>query len=99
VLAAEALAAIPVVTSATKAKRNVVRAVEHVAGVLGNTPAVCRKGYIHPHVIDVYLEGTLAAALAGPPVRPPSSPHALRAEEEAVVALLQSRLRQRQAAA
>ena len=99
VLAAQALAAIPVVTSVTKAKRNVVRAVEQVAGALGNTPAVCRKGYIHPHVIDVYLEGSLATALADTPVRRTPSPHALRAEEEAVVALLQSRLRQARMAA
>ena len=40
------------------AKQNVVRAVAQVAERLGNTPAVCRKCYIHPAVIEGYLEGT-----------------------------------------
>ena len=39
------------------AKRDVVRAVERVAEWLGNTPAVSRKSYVHPMVIDAYLEG------------------------------------------
>ncbi|MNC91395.1 hypothetical protein D3C83_76490 [compost metagenome] len=32
-----------------------------MAGVLGNTRAVCRKSYIHPAVIDAYVDGTLAS--------------------------------------
>ena len=39
----------------------VTRVVADVAHALGNTPAVCRKCYIHPRVIDAYLDGTLAA--------------------------------------
>jgi DNA topoisomerase-1 len=38
-------------------KRHVVRAIERVAEELGNTPAVCRKCYVHPDVLDAYLEG------------------------------------------
>ncbi|MGL4554210.1 MAG: DNA topoisomerase IB [Gemmataceae bacterium] len=40
-------------------KRNVVRAVEAVAARLGNTPAVCRKSYVHPEVLTRYAEGRL----------------------------------------
>src|SRR5205807_2375385 len=36
----------------------VVAAIEQVAERLGNTPAVCRKCYVHPQVIDAYLDGT-----------------------------------------
>ena len=51
-------------------KGEVVRVVEQVARQLGNTPAVCRRSYIHPRVIDGYMEGRLCAALAGvPPTR------------------------------
>jgi DNA topoisomerase-1 len=32
---------------------------EVVSGHLGNTPAVCRASYIHPTVIDTFLDGTL----------------------------------------
>jgi DNA topoisomerase-1 len=57
VLAAEALAAQARFKSAAEAKRNVVAAIASVACRLGNTKAVCRKSYIHPAVIDAYLDG------------------------------------------
>lgn len=38
-----------------QAKKNVVDAIKQVAGRLGNTPAVCRKCYVHPAVLDTYL--------------------------------------------
>ncbi len=38
----------------TQAKSNVVAALERVAARLGNTPAVCRKAYVHPAVIETY---------------------------------------------
>ena len=44
-------------------KRVVVRCIEEVAGHLGNTVAVCRRCYVHPAVIEAYLDGTLAPAL------------------------------------
>ena len=49
--------------SAAKAKKNVVQAIETVAKLLGNTPAICRKCYIHPRIFDGYLDGSLADAL------------------------------------
>lgn len=43
----------------SRKKGNVKRAVEVVAMRLGNTAAICRKCYIHPVVVDAYLEGKL----------------------------------------
>ncbi|MES2036077.1 MAG: DNA topoisomerase IB [Pseudomonadota bacterium] len=45
--------------SATAAKQAVNACVKAVAGVLGNTPAVCRKAYIHPAVIEAFSQGRL----------------------------------------
>ncbi len=42
--------------------RDVSRAIEKVAQRLGNTPAVCRKCYVHPDVIAAYLDGTLSSS-------------------------------------
>ena len=45
-----------------------MRAIEPVAEQLGNTPAVCRKCYVHPAVVEAYLDGSRAAleAARGP---------------------------------
>ena len=59
VLAACALQQLPEFRSNAHAKRNVGKAIEAVAGVLGNTPTICRKSYIHPAIVDAYAEGTL----------------------------------------
>ena len=42
-----------------EAKKIVVASVKLVASRLGNTPAVCRASYIHPAIIEAYLEGEL----------------------------------------
>lgn len=47
----------------TEAKQNVVQAIKIVAKKLGNTPAICRKCYVHPLVISAYLDGTLTSRL------------------------------------
>jgi DNA topoisomerase-1 len=57
VLAAKALAAVERARSKTHAQREIARAVESVARSLGNTKAVCRKCYIHPAILDAYMEG------------------------------------------
>jgi DNA topoisomerase IB len=46
-------------------KRRLSEAVKSVARTLGNTPAVCRRSYIHPDVVDAYLDGSLVAAAGG----------------------------------
>ena len=51
------------VDSETKPKKNVVTAVKATAQSLGNTPAVCRKSYIHPAIIEAYLDGSLIPRL------------------------------------
>jgi DNA topoisomerase-1 len=40
-------------------KRAVSRIVKEVAEYLGNTPAVCRRSYIDPRLIDRYLDGEI----------------------------------------
>ena len=41
------------------AKARITSAIEQVAGRLGNTPAICRKSYVHPAILDAYLANTL----------------------------------------
>ena len=73
-------------------KKAIVGAIERVAGQLGNTPAVCRAAYIHPDVLESYLDGTLVDALSARARGAGRGAHALRPEEAAVLGLLQSRL-------
>ncbi len=63
VLAAIALTAQEAFENKKQAKANVKTAIHAVAHVLGNTPAVCRKCYIHPAVLESYLDGTLSNSL------------------------------------
>ncbi len=58
VLALDVLRATPHATR-TESKRRLVDAIKSVATQLRNTPAVCRRCYVHPAVIDAYLEGGL----------------------------------------
>ena len=90
VLAATALDHCGASASTTEAKRNVVRAIQAVAGMLGNTAAVCRKCYVHPSVIEAYAAGTLARAMRARSGRALSA-GVLRPEESAVLRLLQRR--------
>jgi DNA topoisomerase-1 len=93
VLAAMALQEYEKYDSEAQAKKNVVRAIESVAKKLGNTPTICRKCYVHPAVIESYLDGSMLEALrqrAREELR--EDVHALRPEEAAVLALLQQRL-------
>ena len=93
VLAAWALSERPAARTKAEAKKNVLRAVENVAGRLGNTVAVCRKCYVHPVVFDAYLDGTLAATLQQRlDHEAREGEDRLRREEMAVLALLHHRL-------
>lgn len=62
-LAAIVLASMERFDSQVKAKHAVVEAVEDVAKKLGNTPAICRKCYIHPTMLESYLDGDLTGGL------------------------------------
>ena len=75
-------------------KRNITRAIERVAERLGNTSAICRKCYIHPAVIDAYLDHTLMETFKSRAERELRGPLArLPAEEAAVLTLLQQRMK------
>ncbi|MEA3213112.1 MAG: topoisomerase [Chthoniobacter sp.] len=93
VLAAIALREFEEVTGKTQAKKNVVTAIEAVARTLGNTPAVCRKCYIHPAIVDSYLAGdTIATLRQRMASKIDRSLAALKPEEAAVLILLQRKL-------
>jgi DNA topoisomerase I len=93
VLAAMALRELQSFDSAAQAKRNLRGAIEKVAARLGNTPTICRKCYVHPEVLDAYLNGNLLLELktkAENELR--RSVEDLKPEEAAVLALLRTRL-------
>jgi DNA topoisomerase-1 len=95
VLAALALKELESFDTAAQAKRHLRAVLERVAARLGNTPTICRKCYVHPEVLDSYLDGSLVLEikfeveselrdeLAG-----------LQPEEAAVLAMLRARLKQ-----
>ncbi len=81
-----------VCASAADARRHVVSTVKEVASLLRNTPAVCRRCYIHPEVITAFEAGELQALL------PAAARRGLRVDEAAFAALLvQAEKRARQA--
>jgi DNA topoisomerase-1 len=88
VLAALALREVAEFASEAEAKRNIVRAIESVAERLGNTPAVCRKCYVHPGVLDAYLGGTVVCVPAVCASVDPGEGFDLDPDERAVLALL-----------
>lgn len=89
VLAAQLLGGLPPFSSATESKRLVAQAIAEVASKLGNTRAVCRKSYVHPAVIETFLEGTLADRLQR---IGPAKVELLKSEENAVLEFLIERL-------
>lgn len=94
VLAAWALNDFERFDSQAAAKRNVTKAIERVASRLGNTPAICRKSYVHPEILGAYLDGSLAQSLKAEiekELRTELS--GLEPEEVAVLIFLQQRLR------
>ena len=94
VLAALALQEFQRFDSHAAAKRNIKAAIERVASRLGNTPTICRKCYVHPAVLDCYLEGELALEIkeeVGAELR--NGLGRLEPAEAAVLALLLDRLR------
>jgi DNA topoisomerase-1 len=93
-LVAEALRKTGPAKTKRDAERNIVAAVDLTAKRLGNTRSVCRKYYIHPALIEAYLEGSVLPPL---PERTwskrKSHGPALRQHEEDVLAFLKARLK------
>ena len=94
VLAAMALREFEAVDSEAGRKGNIRAAIESVSARLGNTPTICRKCYVHPEILDSYLEDALSLELREEIEEEMQGGLAdLRPEEAAVLALLHSRLR------
>jgi DNA topoisomerase I len=100
VLAARALAEVAGFRSPADARRRLVAAIESVAKRLGNTKAVCRKCYIHPAVVDAYLDGRTIDAAASRRSIAVGRSHgvALSRDEQAVVRLIRQQERLQQTA-
>lgn len=94
-LAATALSELGTATSEREAKKRVVQAIDRVAERLGNTRSVCRSYYVHPAVIDAYMDGRVVEVPPEAPEGPDrrSRPTAaLRHDEIAVLQFLQTEL-------
>jgi DNA topoisomerase-1 len=89
VLAAIELTRLGAAESDASRKRNVAKAIKVVAGRLGNTPAVCRSSYVHPEVIEGYLDGSLTRAFHPPGEEDEAG---VFAAERAVLRFLRGRL-------
>ncbi|HEY9885105.1 MAG TPA: DNA topoisomerase IB [Thermosynechococcaceae cyanobacterium] len=94
VLAAAELADIGRFTSETGAKKNIVQAIKTVASYLRNRPATCRKYYIHPAILDAYMDESLHQIMEEYAATIVEQSHALKPEELAVVAMLEQQLMQ-----
>jgi len=93
VLTAMALSAQGPVENEAQAKKNIKDAIAAVARILGNTPTVCRKCYVHPVVLDAYLDGDMIEGLKQKTEEALSENlEDLRAEEAAVMSFIQAKL-------
>jgi DNA topoisomerase-1 len=101
VLAVRTLRALAPCANRGQAKKNVVECIKAVAAHLGNTPAVCKRSYVHPAVLDAYLGGAIHGVRAASEehfvrallrrVERSSGPEGLTAALEASVRVLQKR--------
>lgn len=70
-------------SSEAAARRTVAEVIKKVSRHLANTPTICRKCYVHPAILDCYLQGRLPARHAKP-----SGPRELRADEKRLLEFL-----------
>ena len=93
VLAAMILSELQSFDNAAQAKRNLRSAIEKVSARLGNTPTICRKCYIHPEVLNSYMDGNLVLEVKSQVENElRSAVENMKPEEAAVLALLRGRL-------
>jgi DNA topoisomerase I len=93
VLAAMTLSELQSFDNAAQAKRNLRSAIEKVSARLGNTPTICRKCYIHPQVLNSYMDGNLVLEVKSQVENElRSAVENMKPEEAAVLALLRGRL-------
>ncbi len=85
-LAGEALAALEPAMSETGRKRQVAEVIKRVAAFLQNTPAICRKSYVAPCLIELFEKGQLSSVWANGG----DGGHGLKQREVRLAALLAS---------
>lgn len=73
----------------SEARKHVVGTIKEVSKLLRNTPAVCRKCYVHPAVIEAFEAGALADAM------PASRRHGLKTDEAALAIFLEKETKRR----
>jgi DNA topoisomerase-1 len=83
-LAGEALAALVPAASETARRRQVAAVIKHVAAFLQNTPAICRRSYVAPCLIDYFEKGLLTSIWASGG----EGGHGLRQREMRLAAIL-----------
>jgi DNA topoisomerase-1 len=84
--AATALAAAGPAPAPTQAAGRIAEAIRHAAERLNNTPAVCRKSYVHPAVTEAFLRGLTLDDYRGA-----ASVPGLSADEQALLAMLREK--------
>lgn len=72
--------------SETEAKKNIVGAIKNAAAKLGNKPSTCRAYYIHPAILESYMDQSLFDAMKKSPEA--KGPFDLRREERCVLTLV-----------
>ena len=98
VLAAIALDAVGAFETKKQAKANIKNAISAVSKILGNTPAICRKCYVHPAVLESYLNGNTVEGLRQKTEEALESKAVdLQLGEKAILKFLQARLEQKAA--
>lgn len=95
-LAAMALNAQETFSTKKQAKANIKDAISAVSKMLGNTPAICRKCYVHPAILETYLDGELIDGLKQRAEETLTEQlDDLRSDEIAVLAFLRQQLKQK----
>jgi DNA topoisomerase-1 len=98
VMAAIALQAVGAFETKKQAKANIKNAIGAVSKMLGNTPAICRKCYVHPAVLETYLSGDSIEGLKQKAKETLESDAIdLRDGEAAILKFLQARLEKKAA--
>src|SRR6195952_335443 len=92
VLAATALAEAGPASTQTATKRSIVSAIKLASEKLGNTPAVCRKCYVHPGIFDAYMRGRVVPRIASAAASVKAGAKRLQTNERTVLAFLKRQL-------
>jgi DNA topoisomerase-1 len=88
VMAVSVLKTFEICDSESRRKKNLKEAIMQVADKLGNTVAICRKCYIHPIIIELFEDNTLASKISSYKMSSTKNKYALNNEERIVLKLL-----------